>query len=206
MPDLRDFLPQPPWEGPPVPKGEGDYLALLPEEILARFFEKEKLRYFARWLERHQRLYIRPSGMIISISRGRGWIYSGTVYRGVRWGTYRYKPYDSPYGKFKVGDELSIPKEQVSWTKFIEVAYAFSIFNRFLPFPRETLLKYSESHGYAGIVLEGEITNGLDFDKAEVELGELYGGFPTEGQVYGIVERAKVVDYIDYRLDLRHLD
>ena len=21
MPDLKDFLPQPPWEGPPIPKG-----------------------------------------------------------------------------------------------------------------------------------------------------------------------------------------
>ncbi len=64
MPDLRDVLPQPPWEGPPMPKGLSQYWPTTAQDILKPPFplrlhyQREGIRKLDEAID----LYLRHAG------------------------------------------------------------------------------------------------------------------------------------------------
>lgn len=174
------------------------------EEPGAVHDELPELRYFASWLSRHQREYALPTRRVLRIAKQMGWLYSGEVYRGITWGEYLYAPYAGPLGVMRIRRKVSLPSEVKPWTKYLDVALAFTVFNRAVPVPsRGWLIGYSKRAGAVGAVLRGRIEDGLDIDKASEELyrRHLALPFPLEGEVLGVVRQAVVVDYVDYRVE-----
>ena len=152
-----------------------------------------------------------PSKHMWQIAKENRWLYNGVVYRGVRWNGWNYKPYDSPFGKIRINKTILLEPKILSWTKTRRRARMYTISNGTIPLlPKETVLYYAKRRHSVGVVLKGAIKDGIDIDKAIDKLSnskidevhdlamELPGLF--EQEVLGVVTKAKIVEYIDYRL------
>lgn len=194
MPDPRDFLPPPPWEGPPIPR------------VLTI---REDLREFARWMERHQRspAGIMPRGRIWRLARELNLLYTNTVYRGIGWWAGDYPPYEGPepIGKVEKGKKVKV-SGVTSWSKDTFIASRFIVFPHsysFLLMTDEDLKYYSKERNRVGVLLAGKIYDGIDLDKAEEVINRtgIWGSFvPSEGEVIGKVDVAIIMKYVDWRV------
>ena len=69
------------------------------------------------WMDAHMRSQsgVEPSTEVQKIFKDNNWIYKGSIYRGIHWGSY-YEPYSSPHGNFKINDKIKTRKF-TSWTR-----------------------------------------------------------------------------------------
>ncbi len=140
-----------------------------------------KLRNTIDWIVEHIKSEngINPSNEILDIFKENNWLYSGIIYRGIHWGNY-YELYDSPDGKFKLGNSFTTTNKISSWTKNKKIALCFagigaydtfvlSLSNSKFTFSQRFCIKMKYYDG-TGIVIKAKIKNGLDIQKAIIEL------------------------------------
>lgn len=139
------------------------------------------------WISHHIRSQsgIKPSEKILEIFKKYNWMYNDYAYRGIHWGSY-YKPFTSPYGDFKMYENVKeLNKELSSWTKSKEIAASFAAIgahdrwiisdNKYFPTLKQRVCNKVKIYGGAGIIIKTNISDGLDIQKAIYELENVGG-------------------------------
>ena len=140
-----------------------------------------KMKLVIDWMNEHMRSIsgVEPSTKVQKTFKDNNWIYKGTIYRGIHWGSY-YELYNSPHGSFKINDKIKTRKF-TSWTRNKNMASSFAAIgandfwivndnNTYFPHIHDRICKQIKEYGGAGILIKGETQQGLDIDKAITEI------------------------------------
>lgn len=148
--------------------------------------KEKELRDVVDWMFYHisSATGMRPDKQIIEIFKKNNWLYDGKIYRGLHWGSY-YAPFDSPFGRFKLGQEIEERKDYSSWTKNKNVAASFAASgahdswiiseNEYFKSLDARVCKKIKRDGGAGIILSTKTSYSMDVQLARNTI-ENFGG------------------------------